>query len=34
MNTELREQFPILHEKIHGHPLVYFDNAATSQKPR
>ncbi len=34
MNTELREQFPILQEKIHGHPLVYFDNAATSQKPR
>lgn len=34
MNIELREQFPILQEKIHGHPLVYFDNAATSQKPR
>src|SRR5438093_13694482 len=26
--------FPILHQKVHGHPLIYFDNAATSQKPR
>src|SRR6185437_7817700 len=26
--------FSILHQKIHGHPLVYLDNAATSQKPR
>lgn len=31
--TELREQFPILHQKINGHPLSYLDNAATSQKP-
>jgi len=30
----LREDFPILHQKVHGHPLIYFDNAATSQKPR
>jgi cysteine desulfurase/selenocysteine lyase len=30
----LREQFPILKERIHGKPLIYFDNAATSQKPR
>jgi cysteine desulfurase / selenocysteine lyase len=30
----LREDFPILHEKAHGHPLIYFDSAATSQKPR
>ncbi|HEX9265053.1 MAG TPA: cysteine desulfurase [Candidatus Binatia bacterium] len=30
----LREDFPILKEKIHGKPLVYFDNGATSQKPR
>src|SRR5881296_2998116 len=30
----IREDFPILHEKAHGHPLIYFDNAATSQKPR
>ncbi len=31
---ELRAQFPILKELVHGNPLVYFDNAATSQKPR
>jgi cysteine desulfurase/selenocysteine lyase len=31
---ELRAQFPILKELVHGKPLVYFDNAATSQKPR
>src|SRR6266536_65607 len=30
----LRTDFPILHQKVHGHPLIYFDNAATSQKPR
>ena len=30
----LREQFPILDQEIYGHPLVYFDNAATTQKPR
>src|SRR6266850_8195086 len=30
----LREDFPILCERAHGHPLIYFDNAATSQKPR
>src|SRR5215208_5932314 len=30
----LREDFPILHEQAHGHPLIYFDSAATSQKPR
>jgi cysteine desulfurase / selenocysteine lyase len=30
----LRKDFPILDQKIHGKPLVYFDNAATSQKPR
>ena len=30
----LREDFPILGEKAHGHPLIYFDNAATSQKPQ
>jgi len=31
---KVRRDFPILHQKVHGHPLVYFDNAATSQKPR
>ncbi len=30
----LREDFPILREQSHGHPLIYFDSAATSQKPR
>src|SRR6266540_4010537 len=30
----LRSDFPILHQKVHGQPLIYFDNAATSQKPR
>ena len=29
----IREQFPILNQKVHGKPLVYFDNAATAQKP-
>ncbi len=31
---QLREQFPILDRKIEGKPLVYLDNAATSQTPR
>src|SRR6266550_3490361 len=31
---KVRADFPILHQKVHGHPLIYFDNAATSQKPR
>jgi len=31
--NKLREQFPILAQKINGNPLVYFDNAATNQKP-
>ena len=30
----LRADFPILNQKVHGQQLVYFDNAATSQKPR
>ncbi|GIV39516.1 MAG: cysteine desulfurase [Thermonema sp.] len=30
----LREEFPVLHQQINGKPLIYFDNAATSQKPR
>src|SRR5258707_11913305 len=32
--SALRADFPILDQKVHGHPLIYFDNAATSQKPR
>jgi len=30
----LKAEFPILHQDVNGHPLVYLDNAATSQKPR
>ncbi len=30
----IRKDFPILDQQIHGRPLVYLDNAATSQKPR
>jgi cysteine desulfurase/selenocysteine lyase len=29
----LRKQFPVLHQQVNGRELVYFDNAATSQKP-
>ena len=32
--AKIRADFPILDQQVHGHPLVYFDNAATSQKPR
>jgi cysteine desulfurase/selenocysteine lyase len=31
---KIREDFPILKQKVHGKPLVYLDNAATSQKPK
>ena len=31
--TKIRADFPILSRKVNGHPLVYFDNAATSQTP-
>jgi cysteine desulfurase/selenocysteine lyase len=31
---KVRDDFPILREKIHGKPLVYLDNAATTQKPQ
>ncbi|OQP12107.1 UNVERIFIED_ORG: cysteine desulfurase /L-selenocysteine selenide-lyase (L-alanine-forming) [Anoxybacillus amylolyticus] len=31
--NEIRALFPILHQQVNGHPLVYFDSAATSQKP-
>ena len=30
----IRKDFPILEEKVNGNPLVYFDNAATTQKPQ
>jgi cysteine desulfurase/selenocysteine lyase len=31
--TRIRQDFPILQQEINGHPLVYLDNAATTQKP-
>ncbi len=30
---KIRKDFPILSQKVHGHPLAYFDNGATTQKP-
>lgn len=33
MNPEIKSYFPILNQEINGHPLVYLDSAATSQKP-
>jgi cysteine desulfurase/selenocysteine lyase len=32
--AKVREDFPILDQEVHGHPLIYLDNAATTQKPR
>jgi cysteine desulfurase / selenocysteine lyase len=32
--TAIRDEFPILQQEVNGKPLVYFDNAATTQKPR
>ena len=32
--NNIRSQFPILHQEVNGKPLVYFDNAATTQKPQ
>ncbi len=31
--TEIRKDFPILDQKVNGKPLIYFDNAATAQRP-
>ncbi|HLZ16295.1 MAG TPA: cysteine desulfurase [Cyclobacteriaceae bacterium] len=31
---KVRAQFPVLHQKVNSRPLIYFDNAATNQKPR
>lgn len=31
---QIRQKFPVLHQKVHGKPLIYFDNAATTQKPK
>ncbi|MBD8016333.1 cysteine desulfurase [Microbacterium sp. APC 3898] len=33
INQEIKSYFPILNQEINGHPLVYLDSAATSQKP-
>nr|PZN70355.1 MAG: cysteine desulfurase [Bacillota bacterium] len=32
--ARIRQDFPILHQEMNGHPLAYLDNAATTQKPR
>lgn len=32
--NEIRKDFPALHQKVNGQPLIYFDNAATTQKPQ
>lgn len=35
LNVEqIRGLFPVLHQEVHGKPLIYFDNAATTQKPK
>jgi cysteine desulfurase / selenocysteine lyase len=34
MFPNIRDDFPMLHKKMHGHPLIYFDTAATAQKPQ
>lgn len=34
MKKTIRNDFPILKQTINGHPLIYFDNASTSQKPQ
>lgn len=31
---KIRQEFPVLHQQVNGRDLVYFDNAATSQKPK
>jgi cysteine desulfurase/selenocysteine lyase len=33
-DTDIRKDFPILNQEINGKPLIYLDNAATTQKPR
>src|SRR5512143_17920 len=32
--SALRRDFPVLDQQVHGQPLIYFDTAATTQKPR
>ncbi|MEM9673868.1 MAG: cysteine desulfurase [Bacteroidota bacterium] len=31
---QIRQDFPILHQEVNGRPLIYLDNAATTQKPQ
>lgn len=31
---KIRKEFPVLHQLVNGKPLIYFDNAATNQKPK
>ncbi|MEQ8338076.1 MAG: cysteine desulfurase [Cyclobacteriaceae bacterium] len=31
---QIRKEFPVLHQEVNGKPLIYFDNAATAQKPK
>ena len=33
IKTDIKSYFPILNQEVNGHPLVYLDSAATSQKP-
>ena len=32
--NEIKKLFPLLNQHVNGHPLVYLDNSATSQKPK
>ncbi len=32
--SAIRQDFPILNQQVHGKPLIYLDNGATTQKPR
>ena len=34
LGADIRNEFPVLDQQVHGKPLVYLDNAATTQKPR
>jgi cysteine desulfurase / selenocysteine lyase len=34
LGDRVRDDFPILHQKVNDHPLIYFDSAASSQKPQ
>ena len=34
LTSKVREDFPILKREIHGYPLAFLDNAATTQKPQ